>query len=226
MAKRDGSNVQKQFLDKLATQPDAGARSSPTSSATTLNAITADDVNGPGAGRGRADRRQRHAGGHRPPRFGGDNHTDTNLQAEADQHVSGIQGIQAIDERARQRCGRAAQLTDKVTFATMNVFGRNLNGIAKVTVADRPRPLRQPRRDGDDRQERQAERHRRRDRAIERRLRRVATSTRRPAPRWPAAATSRRAQDATSRRRGRWAPRSASRRASSTATSPPARAAR
>ena len=25
------------------------------------------------------------------------------------------------------------QLTDKVTFATLNVFGRNLNGIAKVT---------------------------------------------------------------------------------------------
>jgi hypothetical protein len=60
--------------------------------------------------------------------FGGDNHSDQNLQAEADQHVSGIQGIQAIMDALA-----SLQLTDKVTFATLNVFGRNLNGIAKVT---------------------------------------------------------------------------------------------
>jgi hypothetical protein len=60
--------------------------------------------------------------------FGGDNHSDQNLQAEADQHVSGIAGIQSVMDALS-----GLQLTDKVTFATLNVFGRNLNGIAKVT---------------------------------------------------------------------------------------------
>ena len=62
--------------------------------------------------------------------FGGDNHSDSNLQAEVDEHVT---------RRARHTIlmdthGDAANLgSDKVTFATLNVFGRNLNGIAKVT---------------------------------------------------------------------------------------------
>ena len=60
--------------------------------------------------------------------FGGDNHTDANLQAEVDQHVTGVQGIEQVMAALRSN-----QLEDKVTFATMNVFGRNLNGIAKVT---------------------------------------------------------------------------------------------
>ena len=59
--------------------------------------------------------------------FGGDNHSDASLQAEADQHVTGVQGIQAVmDELA------ALSLLDKVTFATLNVFGRNLNSISKT----------------------------------------------------------------------------------------------
>ena len=50
------------------------------------------------------------------------------MQAEADQHVSGVQGIQAVMDALA-----SLALSDKVTFATLNVFGRNLNGIAKVT---------------------------------------------------------------------------------------------
>ena len=66
--------------------------------------------------------------------FGGDNHTDTNLQAEADQHVSGVQGIQTVMTALANTDGRRRRrLTDRVTFATMNVFGRNLNNISKVT---------------------------------------------------------------------------------------------
>jgi hypothetical protein len=38
-----------------------------------------------------------------------------------------MQGIQAVMD-ALSSLG----LTDKVTFATLNVFGRNLNGIAKT----------------------------------------------------------------------------------------------
>lgn len=60
--------------------------------------------------------------------FGGDNHSDQNLQAEADQHVTGVQGIQAVMDALA-----SLQLSDKATFATLNVFGRNLNSIAKVT---------------------------------------------------------------------------------------------
>ena len=37
--------------------------------------------------------------------FGGDNHTDANLQAEADQHVSGVQGIQAMMNALADRRG-------------------------------------------------------------------------------------------------------------------------
>jgi hypothetical protein len=59
--------------------------------------------------------------------FGGDNHSDSSLQAEADQHVTGVAGIQSVmDELA------ALNLLDKTTFATLNVFGRNLNGISKT----------------------------------------------------------------------------------------------
>jgi hypothetical protein len=59
--------------------------------------------------------------------FGGDNHTDADLQNEVDQHVSGTQGIQQVMDAIA-----SLGLTDRVTFAFMNVFGRNLNGNAKV----------------------------------------------------------------------------------------------
>jgi hypothetical protein len=66
--------------------------------------------------------------------FGGDNHTDTNLQAEADQHVSGVAGIQQVmTALAGLTDAAGVSLTDRVTFATLNVFGRNLNAIQKVT---------------------------------------------------------------------------------------------
>ncbi len=78
-------------------------------------------------------------GGEMMVSFGGDNHTDNNLQAEVDQHAgaaaanptkNGCTGIQnVINELGSNSLG----LTDKVTFATWNVFGRNLNGIDKVT---------------------------------------------------------------------------------------------
>jgi len=59
--------------------------------------------------------------------FGGDNHNDTDLQAEADQTVSGVAGIKAVLDALT-----GMGLQDSVTFATLNVFGRNLNGISKV----------------------------------------------------------------------------------------------
>jgi Protein of unknown function (DUF1501) len=127
LAKSDASDIQKQFLDELVTSQ-SQVRSLADQLATTLNAITTDDV------KGQALAAAALIAANVTPvvtmhiAFGGDNHSDTDLQAEADQHVSGVQGIQAVMDALA-----GLGLADKVTFATLNVFGRNLNGIAKVT---------------------------------------------------------------------------------------------
>jgi hypothetical protein len=65
--------------------------------------------------------------------FGGDNHSDANLAAEVADHTdangngAGVAGINAMLD-ALQGMG----IADQVTFATLNVFGRNLNGISKT----------------------------------------------------------------------------------------------
>src|SRR6185436_11318268 len=59
--------------------------------------------------------------------FGGDNHTDPDLaRSEAPQHESGVAAITALWTQLQ-----AAGLSDKVTFAMYNVFGRTLkkNGV-------------------------------------------------------------------------------------------------
>jgi hypothetical protein len=133
MAKSDGSDIQKQFLDKLSTSQ-TQVRALADQLGTTLNAITADDVNGQALAAAAL------ISANVTPvvtihlSFGGDNHTDTNLQAEADQHVSGVKGIQTVmNALAGLTDAAGVSLTERVTFATMNVFGRNLNGIQKVT---------------------------------------------------------------------------------------------
>jgi hypothetical protein len=126
MAKTDGTNVQKQFLDAMALSQ-TQVRQLVEQLATTLNAITSDDS------RGQALAAAALISANVTPvvtmriGFGGDNHTDTDLANEATQHVSGVAAIQAVQD-ALAMLG----LTDKVTFATLNVFGRNLNGIAKT----------------------------------------------------------------------------------------------
>jgi hypothetical protein len=126
LAKTDATNVQKQFLDELATSQ-TQVRQLADALATTLNAITADDVKGQALAAAAliSANVTPVVTMHIP--FGGDNHTDQDLQAEADQTVSGVQGIQAVIDALT-----ALGLQDKVTFATLNVFGRNLNGISKV----------------------------------------------------------------------------------------------
>jgi len=130
--------VQKDFLDKLALGQ-TQVRQLADTLADTLNAISNDNV----AGQAQAAAAliaanvtpvvTVHIG------FGGDNHTDNNLQAEADQHVSGIQGIQAImTALAGTKDASGNPLTDRVTFATMNVFGRNLNNISKLSSTTSP----------------------------------------------------------------------------------------
>jgi hypothetical protein len=128
LAKTDATGVQSQFLDALATSQQQ-VRALAQQLATTLSAITANDVKGQALAAAALIAANvtpvvtMHIG------FGGDNHSDQNLQAEADQHVSGVQGIQAVMDALS-----SLNLTNKVTFATLNVFGRNLNGLAKVTA--------------------------------------------------------------------------------------------
>ncbi len=126
LAKTTGSNVQKQFLDSLATSR-TQVRQLAEALATTLNAITTDDVRGQGLAAAALISANvtpvvtMHIG------FGGDNHTDQDLAGEAAQTVTGVQGIQLLMDALT-----GLGLQDKVTFAMMNVFGRNLNGIAKT----------------------------------------------------------------------------------------------
>jgi hypothetical protein len=126
MAKADSTNVQKQFLDAMALSQQQ-VRKLVEQLATTLNAINSDDS------RGQALAAAALISANVTPvvtmriGFGGDNHTDTDLANEAAQHVTGVQAIQAVQDALA-----SLGLTDKVTFATLNVFGRNLNGIAKT----------------------------------------------------------------------------------------------
>jgi hypothetical protein len=128
LAKTSGSVVQRRFLDSLATSR-TQVRQLAEALATTLNAITADDARGQALAAAALISANvtpvvtMHIG------FGGDNHTDTDLTAEAAQTVTGVQGIQAVVDALA-----SLGLSDKVTFAMMNVFGRNLNGIAKVAA--------------------------------------------------------------------------------------------
>jgi hypothetical protein len=126
LAKTDSSAVQKDFLDALALSQKQ-VRQLAEALATTLSAITTDDV------KGQALAAAALISANVTPvvtlhiPFGGDNHSDQDLATESAQHVTGVQGIQAVMDALSM-----LQLTDKVTFATLNVFGRNLNGIAKV----------------------------------------------------------------------------------------------
>lgn len=126
LAKRDGNNVQKQFLDALAASQ-RQVRQLADALSSTLSSISADDVKGQALAAAAliSANVTPVVSMHIP--FGGDNHSDQNLQAEADQTVSGVQGIQTLMDALA-----SLNLTDKVTFATLNVFGRNLDGISKV----------------------------------------------------------------------------------------------
>jgi hypothetical protein len=133
LAKTDGSTIQKQFLDKLATSQ-TQVRALAEQLGTTLNAITSDDVNGQALAAAALFSANVTPVVTIRIGFGGDNHTDPNLQAEADQHVSGVRGIQQVmTALGTLTDSMGVSLTERVTFATMNVFGRNLSGIQKVT---------------------------------------------------------------------------------------------
>jgi uncharacterized protein (DUF1501 family) len=56
--------------------------------------------------------------------FGGDNHADVNLAKESEETQSGVAAMGALMAKLQ-----AHRLEDRVTFATLNVFGRTLKQI-------------------------------------------------------------------------------------------------
>jgi hypothetical protein len=126
-------SVQAQFLDALSTSQ-TQVRGLASQLATTLGNITANDVNGQlwAAGALIAAKVTPVVTVHIS--MGGDNHSDSNLQAESDQHVSGVTAMNKLLMNDTTNGVLASLgLLDQVTFAFWNVFGRNLAGISKVT---------------------------------------------------------------------------------------------
>jgi hypothetical protein len=126
-------SVQAQFLDALSTSQ-TQVRSLASQLSTTLANITANDLNGQlwAAGALIAAKVTPVVTVHIS--MGGDNHSDSNLQAESDQHVSGITAMnKLLMPDTANGVLASLGLLDQVTFANWNVFGRNLAGISKVT---------------------------------------------------------------------------------------------
>jgi hypothetical protein len=132
MFKKDGTKEQMAFLDAMAASQ-GQVRELAASLATTLNAITDDSVAGQALAAAAliAAKVTPVVTLHIP--FGADNHTDSGLYDEWFQHTdhdgssTGVPGIQAVQDALS-----SLMLTDSATFATMNVFGRDLSGTAKV----------------------------------------------------------------------------------------------
>jgi hypothetical protein len=130
--KADGTPEQSAFLDAMAASQ-SQVRQLAESLATTLASITTDDVHGQALAAAAliAAKVAPVITLHIP--FGGDNHTDANLASETFDHTDhdstgrGVPGIAAV-----QAALASLSLTDSVTFATMNVFGRDLSGTTKV----------------------------------------------------------------------------------------------
>jgi hypothetical protein len=132
LAKLDATGVQKRFLDALSRSQQQ-VRLLAENLADTLGAIDGDDVEGQAlAAAALISANVSPVITLRIP-FGGDNHSDAGLAAEVADHTdantrfTGVAGIQRVMDALT-----AMNLQDKVTFATLNVFGRNLNGIDKT----------------------------------------------------------------------------------------------
>ncbi len=132
MLKADGTPQQVKFLDAMASSQ-TQVRQLAQSLATTLASITTDDVKGQALAAAAliAAKVAPVVTLHIP--FGGDNHEDPNLGDEVFDHDdhggkgAGVPGVQAV-----QNALASLGLSDAATFATMNVFGRDLSGTAKV----------------------------------------------------------------------------------------------
>jgi hypothetical protein len=132
--KTDGTVEQRRFLDAMATSQKQ-VRQLTEGLASTLDAIDSNDVNGQALAAAAlvAARVTPVVSLHIP--FGADNHVDENLDDEVFDHIDhdgsgrGVPGIQKVMDALA-----ALKVADGTTFATMNVFGRDLSGTAKVAA--------------------------------------------------------------------------------------------
>lgn len=122
LAKESATPIQSQFLDALANSQ-LRVRELSESLADTLSQISGNDAEGQARAAGALFLAKVTPAVTIRLAFGGDNHSDSSLQNEADQHVTGIESIQTVLNVFAE-----LGLGDKVTFAVLNVFGRNLNG--------------------------------------------------------------------------------------------------
>jgi len=129
LAKQDGTGAQQKFLDALAKSQDQ-VRSLKDTLGSLLGSINADDVQGQALAAAALI-----AANVTPVvtvkiDFGGDNHSDSNLANEVAAHTDSKRGVAGINMILQALVDNGLQ--DKTTFSTLNVFGRNLNGISKT----------------------------------------------------------------------------------------------
>jgi hypothetical protein len=129
LAKSDATGVQKKFLDALA-QSQQQVRSLKDSLATLLGSINADDVQGQALAAAALIQANVTPVVTVKIDFGGDNHSDGDLANEVAAHTDSKRGVAGINMILKALSDNGLQ--DKVTFSTLNVFGRNLNGISKT----------------------------------------------------------------------------------------------
>ncbi len=115
-----GTSAQRQFLDRWATSQ-AQARSLTTSLLQGLSQITDDGPKGQALAAATMFKLNVTPVLTMKIGFGGDNHADSNLGAETTGHLSGIASIAEVMAQLA-----AVGLSDQVTFAILNVFGREL----------------------------------------------------------------------------------------------------
>jgi hypothetical protein len=129
LAKQDATGVQQKFLDALARSQEQ-VRSLKDTLGSLLGSINADDVQGQALAAAALI-----AANVTPVvcvkiDFGGDNHSDSQLANEVAAHTDSKRGVAGINLVLKSLVDNGLQ--DKVTFSTLNVFGRNLNGISKT----------------------------------------------------------------------------------------------
>lgn len=129
LAKQDSTGVQSKFLDALSRSQEQ-VRSLKDTLGTLLGSINADDVAGQALAAAALI-----AANVTPVvtvkiDFGGDNHSDGSLANETAAHTDSKRGVAGINSILQALVDNG--LEDKVTFSTLNVFGRNLNGISKT----------------------------------------------------------------------------------------------
>jgi hypothetical protein len=129
LAKQDATGVQQKFLDALSNSQ-TQVRSLKDTLANLLGSINGDDVQGQALAAAALIAANVTPVVTVKVDFGGDNHSDANLANEVTAHTDSKRGVAGINMILQALLDNSLQ--DKVTFSSLNVFGRNLNGISKT----------------------------------------------------------------------------------------------